>query len=432
MTLRMDTGFASFILILSTILVVLILVCYCSFKARGWKKFAEEKLAMVQLQVRRLHAAEYTYDVSNGGETTVNEELLRAFLYLGIGCDAIYHPEKGDWSAEERRVVSGDGRISHEDIDEGRIRVITVRGTQDLEDILWDIDIQGISPGDDLVNESKDLSTRLISLFGNKIALTELGDKLTGILTSGVKGKQEKMQVSSGSWIATKNVLRHVLTIENYNPGSETMIITGHSLGGGAAFLATLVLSCLCDEDYPDIVCVSFGQPRVLVVPSSGVGVGAWDERKESLMNHLSTAISESKMEFHRILEETDPIPLIPTIFPSSLGGRGEKFLHVPEAIVINRNDSGEVSIIQKRSTATLNSTINPRSERMESILQGITTAVLFKSHKMQNYTELLSDYTHNVKVGAKSLYALLDSQQPENDFTCFTIPYDPPVSKRG
>ena len=94
MTLHMDTGFASFILILSTILVVLILVCYCSFKARGWKKFAEEKLTMVQLQVRRLHAAEYTYDDSNGVQTEVNEELLPAFLYLGIGCDAIYHPEK--------------------------------------------------------------------------------------------------------------------------------------------------------------------------------------------------------------------------------------------------------------------------------------------------------------------------------------------------
>ena len=135
-------------------------------------------------------------------------------------------------------------------------------------------------------------------------------------------------------------------------------------------------------------------------------------------------------MEFHRILEETDPIPLIPTIFPSSLGGRGEKFLHVPKAIVINRNDSGEVSIIQKRSTATLNSTINPRSERMESILQGITTAVLFKSHKMQNYTGLLSDYTRGAKVGANSLKAFLPLSQRK--CYCFTIPYDTPVIKRG
>ena len=59
-------------------------------------------------------------------------------------------------------------RISDEAIDDGRIRVITVRGTQDLEDILLDVDIKGISPGEDLVNESKDLSTRLISFFGKR------------------------------------------------------------------------------------------------------------------------------------------------------------------------------------------------------------------------------------------------------------------------
>ena len=200
------------------------------------------------------------------------------------------------------------------------------------------------------------------------------------------------------------------LRIHNRRIGS--IIITGHSLGGGAAFLAALVLSCLCDEGEIDVVCVSFGQPRVLVAPSTTVGVGAWDERKRSLMDHLSTAIRESKMKFHRILEETDPIPLIPTRFPSSLGGLGEKFVHVPEAIVISRNDSGKVSIIERNSTATLNSTINPRSERVESILQGITTAVLFKSHKMQNYTQLLSEYTRNVKVDPNSVKALLTLSQ--------------------
>jgi hypothetical protein len=385
---------------------------------------------MVQLQVRRLHAAEYNIDQSTGRQIDVKEELVRALLYLGIGCDAIYHPEKGDWKAgKARRAWSEDRRISSEDIENGRIRVITVRGTQDLEDILLDIDIRGISPGEDLVNESKDLSTGLITLFGKKdFGPTDLRAKLDGML----KSKSERMQVSSGSWIAAKKLLHYVLKFENYKPRRDSMIITGHSLGGGAAFLATLVLSCLCDQDDLDIVCVSFGQPRVLVAPSTGVGVGAWDERKRSRMSHLSTAVRESKMKFHRVLEETDPIPLIPTIFPSSLGGLGEKYVHVPQAFVISRTDSGHVSILQKESTSTLNSIINPRSERVESILQGITTAVLFKSHKMQNYTELLSDYTHNVKVGAKSLYALLDSQQPENDYTCFTIPYDPPVSKRG
>ena len=91
---HINTGFASFILILSTIVVVLILLCYCSFQARGWKKFAEEKLAMVRLQVKRIHQAEYTYDEPTGGQCEVKEELVLAFLYLGIGCDAIYHPEK--------------------------------------------------------------------------------------------------------------------------------------------------------------------------------------------------------------------------------------------------------------------------------------------------------------------------------------------------
>ena len=424
MALHMNTDFASFILILSAILVVLILLCYCSFKARGWKKFAEEKLAMVQLQVRRLHAAEYTIDQSNGRQIGVKEELVPALLYLGIGCDAIYHPEKGDWKAG--RAWSEDRRISSEDIDNGRIRVITVRGTQDLEDILLDIDIRGISPGEDLVYESKDLSTGLITLFGKDIGPKDLRAKLDGML----KSKSERMQVSSGSWIAAKKLLHHVLKFENYKPRRDSMIITGHSLGGGAAFLATLVLSCLCDQDDLDIVCVSFGQPRVLVAPSTGVGVGAWDERKRSLMSHLSTAVRESKMKFHRVLEETDPIPLIPTIFPSSLGGLGEKYVHVPEAFVISRTDSGQVSIIQKESTATLNSTINPSSERVHSILQGITTAVLIKTHKMQNYTRLLSEYTRDVKVDPNSVKALLTLSQPKG--YCFTIPYDPPVSKRG
>ena len=157
----MDTGFASFILILSAILVVSILLCYCSFQARGWKKFAEEKLAMERLQVKRLHQAEYTYDEPNVGQCEVTRELVLAFRYLGIGCDAIYHSE--------------DMRISDEAIEGGRIRIITVRGTQDLEDILLDIDIKGISPVHDLVNEERDLSTRLISFFGKDSEPEDLG-----------------------------------------------------------------------------------------------------------------------------------------------------------------------------------------------------------------------------------------------------------------
>ena len=129
-------------------------------------------------------------------------------------------------------------------------------------------------------------------------------------------------------------------------------------------------------------------------------------------------------MNFHRILEETDPIPLIPTRFPSSLGGLGEKFVHVPDAIVISRDESGKVSITQKKSTATLNSTINPRNERVESFLQGLTTAVLFASHRMQHYTELLSLYTPNEKGNSNALVALCPSC--EKTSRAFTIPYDP------
>ena len=313
--------YASFLLTFSAILFLLVLLYYCSLKARGWKKFAEEKLAMVQLQVKRLHQAEYTYDPSTGGQYEVTEELVAAFLYLGIGCDAIYHPEKGNWSGEARR-VSEDGRISDEKVDNGRIRVITVRGTKDLEDILWDMDIKGISPGDDLFNDSKVLSTSLIRLFRKEIALTDpqdaltdprealtdprdaltdLRDRLAGIMTSNFEEKGETMQVSSGSWIAAKNILRHVVDLKDYNPRTQSMIITGHSLGGGAASLATLVLSCLCDMDdcykAVDLVCVSFGQPRVLVAPCIGWGRSARVGRKEDIPHESSEYCNIDKQD---------------------------------------------------------------------------------------------------------------------------------------
>jgi hypothetical protein len=205
-----------------------------------------------------------------------------------------------------------------------------------LEDVLWDIDIKGISPGDDhdLANDSKKLSNRLIESFKSNLVPATLGAKLSQRLKYTIDDEEQTMQVSSGSWWAAKNVLLHVLTLRDQDPANNSMInsmiITGHSLGGGAAFLATLVLSCLGKKD---IVCVSFGQPRVLVAPPPEETAKLWwHERKLIIMKCLSNTISKSNMHYHRILEETDPIPLIPTRFPASLGGRGERFVHVPDA----------------------------------------------------------------------------------------------------
>ena len=209
------------------------------------------------------------------------------------------------------------------------------------------------------------------------------------------------------------------------------MIPTGHSLGGGAAFLATLVLSCLTQEK--GIVCVSFGQPRVLIAPPIGeLAVLSWHDRKLQIMQCLHNQMSASKISYHRVLGETDPIALIPTRVPTSLGGRGERFVHVPDAVVISRGEgeSGEVFISEKRNTKTLNPNVYPRNAMVESFFRGLTTLALIESHRMQHYRKLLRSYP--VEETSSHLGALFlsntSSESPPPQ--AFIIPYDPHTRK--
>ena len=96
---------------------------------------------------------------------------------------------------------------------------------------------------------------------------------ITELLTWGKSdedGTPDVLQFSHGVWILAKRVLVH---LSKYSKTQETVdfsktqvLLAGHSLGGGAAFLTTLVLSCIRPNETP-IACVTFGQPRVLVTP---------------------------------------------------------------------------------------------------------------------------------------------------------------------
>ena len=230
-------GYATFLLAFSAIVSVDVLLCYMSFKVRAWKRSAEEKLAMVQLQVKMIHQAEYADDQNSvEKKANLNANVVAAYLYLAGRCDAIYEPEMAEGGEKSVAVTKSlDSRISCEEVsvESKSYLVVTVRGTKILEDLLWDVDINGVSPGADLANDPNKLSTNLMRVFNIIMSPDELGAKLTQKLTQKLKvGKIEALQVSNGSWQFAKCVLLHVVQFLQAQEKEDYVIKRGGSVHG--------------------------------------------------------------------------------------------------------------------------------------------------------------------------------------------------------
>ena len=145
--------------------------------------------------------------------------------------------------------------------------LVTVRGTKTIEDLLWDTDIFEISPGDDLRDNERTLWTELVGTFADSKHDGKPGERITELLTWSTHDEavtSDVLQVSHGVWTLAKRVLVHVSAFTKAQVTVDfsrtPVLLAGHSLGGVAAFLATLVLSCI-KPNSTRIACVTFGQP---------------------------------------------------------------------------------------------------------------------------------------------------------------------------
>ena len=367
-------------------------------RARKLEQDIKAKVDMVRVQVRQLHKGEYTQDSWGQNQQKSfdsNSPLLIIYDSLATRCDEIYHPD-GSWPG-----MSDDRRIQV-DIDESSgCLTITIRGTQDLQDVLWDLNIVGISPVEDLNDASMLLLQDLISACGARTTAADVLERLTTWLCW---DPVQTMEFSTGAWTLAKQVLRHMVTLVQTAPSSPSalerykIIFTGHSLGGGAAFLAAVVLSCVFDNDDitkptkpTRIACVTFGQPRVLVIPrtaDAATNSTQWLNTKKTIMTYLNTVLAKNGMTYHRIVVDADPIPLIPTRVPRALGTATEKFVHVPNAVVIEQVDNklGAVRVTTKSSSYT--EVVS--NDYVLKFLRSLATTLLMASHKMEHYRELL------------------------------------------
>ena len=108
-------------------------------------------------------------------------------------------------------------------------------------------------------------------------------------------------------------------------------------------------------------------------------------DKKRIIMAHMSTALSQGQIDYHRIVTDTDPIALIPTRNPRLADTAGEKFVHVPEAIVIKYDADGD-HISRKSST----SSVRTAHRDALSIFRGMSIFFLQRSHKMTSYIRIL------------------------------------------
>ena len=233
-----------------------------------------------------------------------------------------------------------------------------------------------------------------MSTFADSRHNGEPGERITELLTWSTHDEavtSNVLQVSHGVWTLAKRVLVHLSAFSkaqiNVDFHKIPVLLAGHSLGGGAAFLATLVLSCIKPTD-TRIACVTFGQPRVLVTPLARgpePPLVTWQIKKRSIMAYLSTALSKKGVCYHRIVTDEDPIALVPTRVPRARDTSGEKFVHVPQAIVI-KEDGEDVKISREWSTSSVKNT----HAIALSFLRGVATFLLHRSHKMTSYIRLL------------------------------------------
>ena len=353
----------------------------------------------IKSQIKDMHRDEYVPDEfrKTTANVRVESDVVAAYLDLAHRCDGIYHPPNDQGMSADRRI-----RCEFVTIKPCKVEylLVTIRGTKTLEDLLWDTDIYGISPGDDLRNNEDTLLVDLVSTFAdNELDGGELIKRLTKLLTwrNPEDNSSGTLQVSHGVWTLAKRALVHISEFKKENTGIDfsklKVLLAGHGLRGGAAFLATLVLSCT-RPDPKRIVCVTFGQPRVLLTPQAAGAVLSlkdWQTKKRIIMAHMSTALSQGQIDYHRIVTDTDPIALIPTRIPRLADTAGEKFVHVPEAIVI-KYDADGAHISRKSST----SSVRTAHRDALSILRGMSIFFLQRSHKMTSYIRILDQLMGN------------------------------------
>jgi hypothetical protein len=386
-SLQTYSQFATF----GLLLFVVVVIFYAMYKTRTLYRSVEKEYHDLQSRVKEYHRDDYVSDTLSSPKNAVQKKSIAAYYHLAVHCDEIYHSANGEG-------MSDDARIRCELIQnrtcEAKCLLVTVRGTKTLEDILWDTNIFGISPGDDLRDNEMNLLTELVNTFGEPTDTGKPGERLTELLTWRTPDEDvtpNVLQVSHGVWTLAKRVLAHLSAFSKARTEVDfskiQIMLAGHSLGGGAAFLATLVLSCI-KPTATRIACVTFGQPRVLLTPLARrpePPLEKWQIQKRSIMRYLSTALSNNGVYYHRVVTDEDPIALVPTRVPRARNSSGEKFVHVPQAIVI-KEDDGNVEISREWSTSSVK---NSHAVAL-SFLRGVATFLLHRSHKMKSYIRLL------------------------------------------
>ena len=383
--LSISSQFATFGLFLFVVVLI--------FYMRNMFSSVENQYKEFQSRLKEFHRDEYVSDTNvDNPALVVPSHTVAAYYRLAKYCKEIYRIKQQDGLSDDARILC---ELVEDDNHEDKYLLVTVRGTKTLEDLLWDSDIFGISPGHDLLDNEGNLLTELVRTFSDGKAKGGVAEMITELLTwstSDEDGTPDVLHFSHGVWILAKRVLVH---LSKYSKTQETVdfsktqvLLAGHSLGGGAAFLTTLVLSCIRPNETP-IACVTFGQPRVLVTPldrGPEPSRRTWQIQKRTIMAHLSNDLSRRNIYYHRIVTDEDPIALLPTRVPRAMFSSGEKFVHVPEAIVI-REDGENVKISRECST----STAKIAHAVALSFLRSVATILLHRSHKMTSYIRLLN-----------------------------------------
>ncbi|KAJ9056760.1 hypothetical protein DSO57_1029701 [Entomophthora muscae] len=127
--------------------------------------------------------------------------------------------------------------------------------------------------------------------------------------------------------------LHHLLTTSSYR--DYNVVVTGHSLGGALAHIASIHVQQGLEIDWERIRVVTFGQPRV-----GNLEFARW--------------FNQQPVTYTRIVNENDPVPHVPPIVAGYIHAHLERYIQANKSRICN-TDSMEDPACSASRTLALN-----------------------------------------------------------------------------